>query len=197
MPNLLKLAEAVCAPWEILGAPEATEACDEDAVRAVFEGVDGFDVIHHSLAQWTIGKPELITIDRAQEFQGAFLGVDGDNPVSRDEWMGAHDLVWLGLRCDSLRQRSSQRGLVAAFVGTVGMALTGARSQGKQVQEFPTTVLAGVSGFLTAFVESMLALVRSGGVSLAWAAGEGADGGGLAATVFAVEVSHDGVWFGL
>jgi hypothetical protein len=61
----------------------------------------------------------------------------------------------------------SERRLMPAFVGTVGMALTDARSQGDQVQEFTVAVLAGVSGLLAAFVESVLALVRPGGVTLA------------------------------
>ncbi len=92
MSNLLQLAEAVGRPWEILGTPEATEACDEDAVRAVFEGVDGFDVIHHSLAQWTIGKPELAAVDRAQELQWSFLSVDGNDPIIGSEGVGVHGL---------------------------------------------------------------------------------------------------------
>ena len=75
--------------------PETAEASDEDTVRAVFERVDGFDVINHSLAQRTVGKPELAAVDRAQELQWSFLGVDGDNPVIGSEGVGTHGLAEL------------------------------------------------------------------------------------------------------
>ena len=84
------LTETVGAPWKVLVAPLAPQACDEDTVGAVFECEDGFDVIDHPLAKRAIGEPELVAIDRAQEFQRAFLGVDGNNPFTGSEGMGIH-----------------------------------------------------------------------------------------------------------
>jgi hypothetical protein len=60
-------------------------------VRAVFESVDGSDVIDHSLAQRTVGKSKLAAVDGAQEFQWPFLGVDGNDPITGCEGMEIHD----------------------------------------------------------------------------------------------------------
>jgi hypothetical protein len=59
-----------------------------------------------------------------------------------------------------------------AFVGTVGVSEAGYGSEGRQGREVATAVLAGVSGFLASFVEGVLALVRSGGMTQAAAAAE-------------------------
>jgi hypothetical protein len=96
MSDTLHLAEAAGSPREVPVSPQASQAGNEDAGRAVLDASDRSDVIDHALADRSIGQIEPARINGDQEFQRAFLGVDGDDPVTGREWMGVH--VWMVMR---------------------------------------------------------------------------------------------------
>ena len=85
MSDAFYLSEATSAPWKIPGAPQTCQSRDEDPVGTILETFDGADMIDHALAQRSVGKPKPVAVDRDDEFQRSFLGVDGNDPVTGSE----------------------------------------------------------------------------------------------------------------
>jgi hypothetical protein len=79
-----------------------------------------------------------------------------------------------------------------AFVWSIRMPLAGSGSQRGQGRRIATTILAGVSGLFATFVERVLSLVGSDGVTLAGSIGNGGNRGSGSAAVFAIIVGHGG-----
>ncbi len=82
-----------------------------------------------------------------------------------------------------------------AFVRTIRVPEAGSGGELRKRRGFLSAVLAGVLGFLVAFVESVFAFVRAIRVTMACAVGQGAHRRGLLTAIFTIVVAHDFVGF--